>query len=140
MNVLPIRSGLAIALSCWLGFLACILGCAMPLSTSTSSCDKKQISAGATAAGKQDSDLACCHHNRSSSESHKHNPNDGSCCTMNVTLTQKNDQSPSLVCNSHAVETPLAVTNASLAFHEVSVASLWPTGRDVLLQARVLRI
>jgi len=141
MNVLSIRSGLAIALSCWLGFLACILGCAMPLPASTSSCEKKQIAAEATAAAEQVSDMACCHHNRGSSGSHRHAPNDGSCCSLNVTLTQKHDQSPSLVGNSYvAAQTPLAVTNASLTFDEVPATSLWPTGRDVLLQARVLRI
>src|SRR5215469_9182610 len=94
--MLRLRSVVSITLSCWLGFLACVLGCAQP-AVAAPLCEQNQIPAGRkstpeTAGSNAGDDAACCHRSRSSPGGpHQNNHSGLSCCPLDVTLIQKQD-------------------------------------------------
>ena len=145
MKVFCSRSLVSTALSCWFGFLACLLGCARP-TLATVPCIQAQISSEnlASANANTDDSSSCCEHGRNSSRRPKENKHSGaSCCPLDATLIQKQNAVSSLSIGTH-----IAVL-VSFTVHPPSLGSacgaMWPprvcyAGRDILLQTHVLRI
>jgi hypothetical protein len=136
----------ATLLAFWLGFLACVLGCARPVLASTPS--GPQISEASAAATQADSDKMadagpCCHHHQGTSDKNKQGLQTISCCPLDATLIQKQDPASSKSGHPYAVVLILFVLNPSLrlsARHDINAPTVCHAGRDVLLQAHVLRI
>jgi hypothetical protein len=144
MNAL--RPVTATLLAFWLGFLACVLGCAQPVLASTPS--GPQISEASAIATQADSDKMgdagpCCHHHQGTSDKNKQGLQTISCCPLDATLIQKQDPASSKSGHPYAVVLILFVLNPSLrlsACHRINALTVCHAGRDVLLQAHVLRI
>ena len=143
MNAL--RPLTATVLVFWLGFLACRLGCAQPVLASTPS--GAQFSPSGTAANETDSKMgdagSCCHHHHGTSEKNRQNLQTISCCPLDATLIQKEDAASARGGDSYAVVLMLFVFNPSFrlsAFNGLNTPPVCHAGRDVLLQAHVLRI
>jgi hypothetical protein len=142
MNAFRSRSLIATVLSLWLGFLACALGCANPVSASTprSSSQVKTnetlCSDGNDAAG----DSPCCTSHGSSRPSQKHHSI--SCCPLDATLMQKQDASSLVAIHVHLAVFTLLSFHPSIPLSTPAEGSpsIWHEGRDVLLQTHILRI
>jgi hypothetical protein len=141
-----VRPVTATLLAFWLGFLACVLGCAQPVLASTPS--GPQISEARAAATEADSDKMadagpCCHHHQGTSDKNKQGLQTISCCPLDATLIQKQDPASSKVGHPYAVVLILLVLNPSFqlsASDGINASAVCHAGRDVLLQAHVLRI
>jgi hypothetical protein len=144
MNAL--RPVTATVLAFWLGFLACVLGCAQPVLASTPS--GTQVSEASTATTEADSDKMtdagpCCHHHQGTSDKNKQGLQTISCCPLDATLTQKQDPASSKIGHPYAVVLILFVLNPPFrlsAGDGINTPTFYHSGRDVLLQAHVLRI
>jgi hypothetical protein len=143
MNAL--RPVTATVLAFWLGFLACLLGCAQPVLASTPS--RTQIFESRTTANEADSKMgdsdACCHHHRGTSDGNKQGLQTISCCPLDATLIQKQDPGSANSGNTYAVVLMLFVLNPLFrlsASNGINTPPVGHAGRDVLLQAHVLRI
>ena len=146
MNVRYLRSVVSVALSCWFGFLACMLGCAQP-SLAVAHCEQSQASGvnAASANSKRQTAEPCCNHGRNQSDG-THNKTHGgaSCCPLDATLIQKQDSvSQASAGTNLAVLAPLTLDFPS-SFPpidgELSEAGPAYAGRDVLLRTHLLRI
>jgi hypothetical protein len=138
MNTSLLKPLTAISLSLWLGALACVMGCAQPALASGDPTHRMQISECKTEAAD---DGSCCHHSREASKN-KQSGRDASCCPSDATLIQKQDGVSPLQTDSFiATLAPSAPNSFELS---ASVSAAIPIvihlGRDVLLQAHVLRI
>lgn len=147
MHLLRPRSLTATALSLWIGFLACVLGCAQPVLSSTRPGHAHLLSEPESAAhgdanGTVGSEGPCCHHARGS-QKNKQPAQTISCCPLDATLLQKQDPV------SHLRDFSSLLIFTLLQFHsslELSAATatndppLWHAGRDLLLQTHLLRI
>jgi hypothetical protein len=137
-----LRPVLSIALSCWLGFLACVLGCLQPM-RAAAPCQGAQASQlDAATAYKSDTEDPCCHHSRNSSRTPKER-NTVSCCPLDATLIQKQDPAPPLRSDLYVAVLTLLASNSSnrlSASSGGSAPALWLECRDILLQMHVLRI
>jgi hypothetical protein len=146
MCLLRLRSATAIALSFWFGFLACVLGCAQPVLSSTKPAhahlSEPESAARSDANSTVGSEGPCCHHTRGS-QKNKQPAQTISCCPLDATLLQKQD----LVSHFRDLSSALVVT--LLQFHsslELSMRTTasnpprWHAGRDLLLQTHILRI
>jgi hypothetical protein len=134
------RSMAAVALSLWMGALACLMGCALPVSASS----HRQTAGLPSKTNCDASNLGetepCCHHGSSSSKKTKHD-NRISCCVSDATVIQKQD--PVSISRAESVAFVVVVFHPSIqlaATRRDNTLSVWQTGRDVLLQARILRI
>jgi hypothetical protein len=143
MNAL--RPVTAIVLAFWLGFLACLLGCAQPVLASTPS--RTQISQSRAVANEADSKIgdagSCCHHHQGTSDKNKQSLPTSSCCPLDATLIHKQDAASARGGDSYAVVMMLFVLSRSFrlsAFNRINTPAVCHAGRDVLLQAHVLRI
>jgi hypothetical protein len=143
MNAL--RPLTATVLAVWLGFLGCLLGCAQPVLASTPS--GSQISqsraAGNEADSKMDDAGSCCHHHHGTSDGNKQGLQTISCCPLDATLIQKQDPGSAKSGNAYAVVLMLFVLNPSFrlsATNGINTPPVCHVGRDVLLQAHVLRL
>ena len=142
----PLRPVTATALALWLGFLACVLGCAQPVLILTPS--HTRISEPRAAANEDDDDKMvdagpCCHHHRGASDKNNQGLQTISCCRLDATLIQKQDPVSSRSAHPYAAVLVLFVFNSSFrlsAPRGTDAPTVWHTGRDVLLQAHVLRI
>ena len=141
----PLRPVTATALALWLGFLACVLGCAQPVLASTP--ERIPISQPRAAASEADSKMGdagpCCHHHHGTSDENKQGLQTLSCCPLDATLIQKQDSASSKIGHPYAVVLMLFVLNPSFrlsASGGIDPPSVYHAGRDVLLQAHVLRI
>ena len=145
MNLLRLRPVTAVVLSLWLGFLACVLGCVQPM---VGAPPEEPLISELKAVGSEDGDRAtggepCCHHSRGTSEKGKHVAQTVSCCPLDATVIQKHDLVPPLGADlSIAILMLLAFRPAYQPSASVGAnpLGLWQAGRDVLLQAHVLRI
>ena len=138
MKALTSRSMVSIALSCWIGFLACILGC-VPPSVAAATCKHLQISGS----GSGTNDVgSCCSHGHKPSGGSDQNKHSASCCPSDATLVKKQDSRPGITyaVAALALSTNLPSSNISSSGTEVSPPIIWYAGRDILLQAHVLRI
>jgi hypothetical protein len=141
----PLRQATATVLALWLGVLACVLGCSQSVLTSTPS--RNQISAPQTSVNDRgDGKLAdagpCCHHHGRTSDKNQGRQTI-SCCPLDATLTQKQDQGSFKSGHSFLAVLILFVFNPSLRLSPASEKSapvVTHAGRDILLQAHVLRI
>src|SRR5215468_200590 len=135
MNARYSRPIISIALSCWFGFLACLLGCAQPAIAATG-CQQVQPNTGDRS--------PCCHHGRNrSGGQHENGPRAASCCPLDATLIQKQDPSSPLRGSPHAavpVSLGLCFASQLVANVELPPSTIWCAGRDILLQTHVLRI
>jgi hypothetical protein len=146
MISLGLRSVTATALSLWLGVLACVLGCAKVSAASPSAPETEASGLSAAPCPDRGGDAGdpCCRHG--------HNPGDGpgknehhsvSCCPAETALIQKqNVVSPA---SAHLYVAVLVLRifhspNFVSANASAGPSTLWHSGRDVLLQVRVLRI
>src|ERR1700733_1871573 len=113
MNAL--RPLTATVLAVWLGFLACLLGCAQPVLASTPS--GSQISQSRAAGNEADSKMgdagSCCHHHHGTSDRNKQGLQTISCCPLDATLIQKQDPGSAKSGNVYAVVLMLFVLNPS---------------------------
>ena len=146
MHVFRPRSLTANALSLWIGFLACVLGCAQPVLSSTKSAhahlSEPESAAPGDANGTVGSEGPCCHHTRGS-QKNKQPAQTISCCPLDATLLQKQDPVSHLRDFSSLLIFTLLQFHSSLELSALTAASdppLWHTGRDPLLQTRLLRI
>ena len=142
MSFFRTQSLTATVLSVWLGFLACALGCAHPVSAST-----KRSSSQISKANRKlcaDSDEAggdsCCTGHGSSKPSQKNHSI--SCCPLDATLIQKHDASSLVASHVHLAVVPLLISlpSAPLSKPVEATTIVWVEGRDVLLQTQLLRI
>jgi len=144
MKVRYLRPVLSIALACWFGFLACLLGCAEP-AFAIPLCESAQTPSGHLApANGETGDRPCCNHGRNSSGGpHRNQHKDASCCPLDATLTQRQDSGRPANAAAHVAVLPfitLPSPNAFVTSSELPLPTIWRAGRDLLLQAHVLRI
>ena len=142
MNVL--RPLTATVLALWLGFLACLLGCAQPVLASGPS--RTQILGPGTIANEADSKMGeagtCCHHHRGTPDGNKPAVQTISCCPLDATLIQK-DPGTTNSGHHYAVVLMIFVLNPSFrlsASNGINAPPVGHAGRDVLLQTHILRI
>jgi len=139
------RAILSTVLSCWFGFLACLLGCAQP-TLAAPQCESTQLAGEHLASANTDTGTRppCYNHGRNpSGESHKNQNHRASCCPLDATLMQKQDSSRPADASIHLAVLPsfnLLSPNPLRVGGEITPASVWHAGRDVLLQAHILRI
>src|ERR1700733_835425 len=142
MNVFRPRSLTATVLSLWLGFLACALGGAQPVTASTprSSLQVKTNETLCNDGNDADGESSCCTGHGSSHPSQKHHSI--SCCPLDATLIQKHDASSLVASHVHlaAVELLIFHPSISLSTRIESPPTIWHEGRDVLLQTHILRV
>jgi len=144
MTVPYSRPVLSIALSCWFGFLACLLGCAQP-ALAARPCDSAQTPSEHVIPASTDAgDRPCCNHgrNRSGAPGKKQHKS-ASCCPLDATLAQKRDTVRPMSARAHlAVLASFLLPSPSplVANGELPRTSVWHAGRDILLQTHVLRI
>jgi hypothetical protein len=135
------RSMAAVALSLWMGALACLMGCALPVSASSrQQATGLQAKANCDANSNPGETEPCCHHGSSSSKKTKHD-NRISCCVSDATVIQKQD--PVSISRAESVAFVVVMFRPSIQLNATrsdNPSSVWQTGRDVLLQARILRI
>jgi len=146
MHPLRPRSLTATALSFWIGFLACVLGCAQPVLSSTKPAhaplSEPQSAARGDANGTVGSEGPCCHHTRGS-QKNKQPAQTISCCPLDATLLQKQDPVSHLRDFSSVLIFTLLQSYSSLELSVRTATSyppLWHAGRDLLLQTHILRI
>jgi hypothetical protein len=147
MDRLRLKHVTAIALSLWLGFLACVLGCAQPLSATAQSTHRQifQLKAAANEdAHDRMADVgSCCHHGGKTPEKNRQGTTNVSCCPLDATLIQKQDPVPPLRTYFSVFVLPLLALHASDSLSEsieTGAPIPWHAGRDVLLQVHILRI
>jgi hypothetical protein len=135
------RSMAAVALSLWMGALACLMGCALPVSASShQQAGGLQAKANCDANSNLGGTEPCCHHGSNSPKKTKHDDR-VSCCVSDATVIQKQD--PVSISRADSVAFVVVVFHPSMqlsATRRDNTLSVWQTGRDVLLQARILRI
>ena len=143
MNVL--RHLTATVLALWLGFLACVLGCAQPVLASGPS--RTQIVESKTTANQADSKMgdagSCCHHHHGNSGGNKPGVQTISCCPLDATLIQKQDAGAANSGHHYAVVLMIFVLNPSFrlsASNGINTPPVGHAGRDVLRQTHILRL
>ena len=143
MNAL--RPLTATVLASWLGFLACVLGCAQPVLASGPS--HTQIVESKTTANEADSKMgdagSCCHRHHRTSDGNKPGVQTISCCPLDATLIQKQDPGAANGGHHYAVVLMIIVLNPSFrlsASNGINTPSVGHAGRDVLLKTHILRI
>jgi hypothetical protein len=141
-----LRSLTGTALSIWLGFLACVLGCAQPTVAAELCPTARQTSLRSSPFANPVDNYGgtCCHHQRGSSKnSGDKQQSSVSCCPLDATVIQKQSLSSPSPVSVHIAITALPVFDRSaysLSTDRIGQPPLWQSGRDVLLQVRVLRI
>ena len=145
MKVFCTRSLVSTALSCWFGFLACLLGCAQP-ALATAPCRQAQAAGEnlASANANTDDSSSCCEHGRNSSrEPNKNKHSRESCCPLYATLIQTQN-AVSRLSSGTDIAVLVSFTRHPLSLGSASGAiwppKIWHAGRDILLQAHVHRI
>jgi hypothetical protein len=145
MKIFCSRSLVSTVLSCWFGFLACLLGCAQP-ALAAALCKQAQDSGenlGSGNATTEDSPSCCEPGRHSSREPNESKHRGASCCSLDAPLIQKQNAVSPL---SSGTPTALLV---SFTFHPLGLGStsgavrppkVGYAGRDLLLQVHVLRI
>jgi hypothetical protein len=141
-----LRPATATLLALWLGVLACVLGCSQAVLATPPS--RTQLSESRAAVNEGESGKVvdappCCHHHSGTSDKNKQGPQTLSCCPLDATLIQTQDPASSKGSHPYAVVLMLFVFNPSFqlsATNEATAPIVWHAGRDVLLQAHVLRI
>ena len=136
MKQSKLKSATAMFLSAWLGFLACLLGCAHPAfaSAATPECPTSEVTNAPS-----DAPSSCCeHHKRPGAPDKSSQPL--SCCPLNATL-HKQTTASAVAIQPPVVFAQIALPPAPLftAFFERPPHHL-DSGRDFLLQSRILRI
>jgi hypothetical protein len=123
-----------------------VLGCSQAVRASTPS--RPQISESTAAvddgdSGKMAGAAPCCHHHSGTSDKNKQSPQTISCCPLDATLIQKQDPASPKSVHPDEFALMLVVFNPSFrlsATNQTNALTVWHAGRDVLLQAHVLRI
>jgi hypothetical protein len=143
MSMFRAKSLTATVLSVWLGFLACALGCAHPVSASTKHSAAQVLKANGTLcvdANEAEGEASCCTGHGSSNPSKKHHSI--SCCPLDATLNQKQEQTSIVASHVHLAVVAVLIAHPSTSFW--TPIERGPTvrleGRDVLLQTHILRI
>ena len=147
MNTLRVRSLTATVLSIWLGFLACVLGCALPAVGSETSSPARVFTSDTAANEDSNGKMAdagpCCHHGHGTSQKNKPGAQTVSCCPLDATLIQKQDPVSRLRGHWSVAVLLLLVFHPSFplsASNGNNAPTVWHAGRDVLLQTHILRI
>lgn len=147
MNTVRLRSLTATVLSFWLGFLACVLGCALPaLGSDTSSHARvftPDTAANEDSNGKMTDAGPCCHHGHGTSQKNKPGAQMVSCCPLDATLMQKQDPVSRLRAHWSVAVLLLLAVDPSFPLSATKgqdAPTVWHAGRDVLLQIHILRI
>jgi hypothetical protein len=141
-----LRPVAATALSLWLGFLACVLGCANVSTAFASSPETRVCGLRAAPCPDRDGDAgeSCCRHG--------HNPVGGSeknghyrisCCPAEAALIQKQNVVPPSLVHLDVAASAIPDFRAADSVSATATARsslFWPVGRDILLQVHLLRI
>jgi len=145
MRARYLRAIFSLALCCWFGFVACLLGCAQPAllvpQPQSAHVPHEQLApAGSDSADRR----SCCNHGRNRSGGPRQNQHQGqSCCPLDATLLlQKQDVVGVARAGAPPAGLPpfvLPSLNALAAGGEIPPPTV-SAGRDILLQAHVLRI
>lgn len=141
MNLFLPRSVIATVLSVWLGFLACALACAHPVSASAKHSSSQISKANKTLCDSDEAgEDSCCTGHGSSKPSQKHHSI--SCCPLDATLIEKHDVSSLVAGHVHFAVVPLLISlpAAPLSTPVETTTIVWVEGRDILLQTQLLRI
>lgn len=135
---------LAVAITLWFSVLACATGCMQPMTTGSDA--QAAATSSPSDSMEQFSDMENCHHSGGSPSKptdQKHSPNNGiSCCPLETTLIQKWDSTGKKIEFAHSVSLPVEA-NLMVVRNYTAVEIAAPTlhsGRDVLLETRLLRI
>src|SRR5580765_1038956 len=135
----PLKSLAAVALSLWLGALACLMGCAQPVLASLTPTHRQQVFECKTSANADDG--SCCHRGKSTSDKNQAT-HSLSCCPLDATLSQKQDPTP--ISHAELSGTPLLTVIDSPFQHSAngtaSPLTVFHAGRDILQQIHILRI
>jgi hypothetical protein len=131
-----LKSTTAIFLSAWLGFLACLMGCAHPAfaSSAAAECSTSEVTNAPS-----DAPSSCCeHHKKSGAPGKRSQPL--SCCPLNATLHKQTTAS------AVSVQPPVIIAQLTIPTVPLFAAAFekpphrLDSGREFLLQGRVLRI
>lgn len=142
-----LRSVVAAGVSLWIGVLACVMGCALPMVAHVGGHDKGCPQAGA--AQSEASPMAgienCPHHSGSNVPGKSPGgsvPGRMSCCPPEVTVAPKAHYAvPAIVVvASFVVASPLQLSASWFSSFVEFVPSVIHRGRDTLLQTHLLRI
>ena len=144
MRVPYARAVVSTVLSCWFGFLACLLGCAQP-TLAAPQCESTHMPREHLAPASTDpgDSLSCCNHGRSRSDGPSRNQHKtASCCPLDATLTQKQVSVTPVSAGALAVppSSVLSSPNPLATNREIPPTSNGHAGRDILLQTHILRI
>ena len=143
MKVRSIRPVLSTALSCWFGFLACLLGCVQPALPATH-CEQQpsRLNPGSATSNTQESSPCCNHGSRSSGGQSENRHHSASCCPLDAALNQKQDSVSPFSSGAYvAVPVSVAIDFPQLLFDRSEAPLPAPfAARDILLQVHVLRI
>jgi hypothetical protein len=146
MRAMHLRPVTATVLSFWLGFLACVLGCARPGLASTPSSptqiSESRVAASEGSSGQMADAEPCCHHSHGASQKNNQGAKAVSCCPLDATLIQKQDPVSAVSAHSYVAVLTLFVFHPSfqLSASNGNATNVWHAGRDVLLQTHILRI
>jgi hypothetical protein len=147
MQLLRPRPLAATALSLWIGFLACVLGCAQPILAPPKLAQAQLLQSQAAPLADVHRTVTreepCCHHTRGS---HKDSQRVEkiSCCPLDATLLQKPDPASFSRASFLIATLTLLISQPALPPSAMALENTSPplahSGRDILLQARILRI
>jgi hypothetical protein len=147
MDRLRLKHVTAVALSLWLGFLACVLGCVQPVFAGSLSTRAQIIRVGAAADEDGHDRMAdvgsCCHHSGKTPDKNRQGTSNVSCCPLDATLIQRQDPVPPLRTYFSVFVLALLALHALVPLSvspETGPPLAWHAGRDVLLQVHILRI
>jgi hypothetical protein len=143
MILFGLRSATATVLSLWLGVLACLLGCVKTASASPERSQASTVGAINCPSGNGEVGDSCCQqgHNPGGSEKGRHH--EISCCPTETALIQKQDLTSPVLTHLFAAVLSLVNLHGSSFVSDstnASPATVWQSGRDLLLQVHVLRI
>jgi hypothetical protein len=149
MNRFSMRSLVSLALTCWLGFIACVLGCAGPSMAAAASAGAGTAGHDSAVAGNgSETSDACelCHHRsnpKPSRDSQQNKQQGPACCALNAALIQKPNLPAPLRDGALVAALPVLASgavNLITAADHVPDTFLSHAGGDVLLESHLLRI
>jgi hypothetical protein len=146
-----IKAGMATGVSLWMAILACAMGCTQPVlaSSPTTILDASSIQKSSAAPSPPElmPDMESCHHsggNSSVPPSDRKPTSNGalSCCPLEITVNQKWDATKLGIARTLEFAPSTGFHSQVTLFSSLAEfsQSIWHSGRDTLLQTRLLRI
>ena len=144
------KAVVAIGVSLWMGVLACLMGCTVPMLASSGASSARSVHENSVEQGRPDlmADMPNCpHHSGGSAPAKPSGPKPGrgsrmSCCPVEVTIASKTDSVTLHIAPASDFVLAPDFTLAKIRFFpsvEV-VPPVWHSGRDTLLETHLLRV